>query len=273
MHVPSRGRPLLGAGLVVFLLSSCAGAPKAPPTVRIVAHEFAFQLPAEVPSGPTRLMLVNQGTEIHHAELVRFAEGKGPGDVDSTVDDQGSDWAVPLGGPSGTVPGDSNAVVVTLTPGRYGILCFVPGTDGVGHYRKGMTTEFTVGAAANGATAPKADAEIHLVDYGFQDAPGALAAGKHLFRVVNDAGQAHEIVFLKVLPGHKGEEFLTWFPAMVGPPPVTIVGGISPMAPHLDVLSEVTLEKGSYLLICFVSDATDRQPHFAHGMMREVAVD
>lgn len=42
-------------------------------------------------------------------------------------------------------PGQDGTFAADLTPGRYGFVCFVTDADGVQHYFKGMTSEFTVG--------------------------------------------------------------------------------------------------------------------------------
>ena len=43
------------------------------------------------------------------------------------------------------MPGQHAFITVTLTPGRYGLLCFFPDAkDGKAHYTHGMVKEFRV---------------------------------------------------------------------------------------------------------------------------------
>lgn len=41
-------------------------------------------------------------------------------------------------------PGERSAFAVDLAPGRYALLCFLRGSDGIPHARKGMASEFRV---------------------------------------------------------------------------------------------------------------------------------
>lgn len=47
-----------------------------PNVVTETARDFAFELPDTIPAGLTTIRLVNQGPDLHHAQLVRFEEGK-----------------------------------------------------------------------------------------------------------------------------------------------------------------------------------------------------
>jgi hypothetical protein len=59
----------LTAGTAAALLGmKQAEKARAVPTFRIVAEEYGYQIPKEIPAGPTRLQLVNQGHELHHAQ-------------------------------------------------------------------------------------------------------------------------------------------------------------------------------------------------------------
>src|SRR5256884_8800609 len=53
-------------------------APRAagPSLVTITATDYAFGVPDTLPAGLTTFRLVNQGKELHHANLVRLGEGK-----------------------------------------------------------------------------------------------------------------------------------------------------------------------------------------------------
>jgi hypothetical protein len=51
----------------------------------------------------------------------------------------------PMGGVAGMMPGRRNWFTVTLEPGEYALLCFVPDmTDGRPHFLHGMMQQVTV---------------------------------------------------------------------------------------------------------------------------------
>src|SRR2546430_11893031 len=47
-----------------------------PSLITITATDYAFGVPDTIPAGLTTFRLVNQGKELHHANLVRLGEGK-----------------------------------------------------------------------------------------------------------------------------------------------------------------------------------------------------
>src|SRR2546430_11034237 len=53
-------------------------APRAagPSLITLTATDYAFGVPDTLPAGLTTFRLVNQGKELHHANLVRLGEGK-----------------------------------------------------------------------------------------------------------------------------------------------------------------------------------------------------
>src|SRR5690606_40460957 len=67
--------------LPIFGMRNASDDTIALPTLNIVAKDFGYEVPAEVPSGPTRLTLTNAGRELHHAQLVKLEEGKTLADV------------------------------------------------------------------------------------------------------------------------------------------------------------------------------------------------
>jgi hypothetical protein len=58
---------------------------------------------------------------------------------------EGPPPGMPLGGVSPIAKGRSNTFTLDLTPGTYGMICFVPDAkDGKPHSVHGMTTQFEV---------------------------------------------------------------------------------------------------------------------------------
>ena len=251
-----------------------ASAATAANTVTIVTTDFAFQSPAELPAGLTTFRLVNQGPSLHHVQLIRLEEGKTMDDFAAALKAGGPPprWMVMAGGPNPPEMGDTASTTLTLQPGTYAMVCFVPTPDGVPHLAKGMVRPLTVTPAAGSAPEPSADLVMKLVDYDFElSAP--LTAGRHTIRIENAGPQEHEVAIVKLDAGKEPMEFAEWGErGQVGPAPGTMHGGVSAIAPGSHAFVDVDLEPGEYGLICFVPDVKDGKGHYHHGMVKRVKV-
>jgi hypothetical protein len=247
-----------------------------PATVEVTATDFAFEAPDTISAGATRFHLANHGKELHQAQLIRLDEGKTVKDLAEALKKPGPPppWVRFVGGPNGIAPEQETNATAVLSPGRYAYLCFIPSPDGVIHAAKGMVRPFEVTAAtAHAATElPAADVTVKLVDYDFQLSQ-PLTAGRHTIMVENTGPQPHELVLLKVEPGKKVEDFVTWAETgMKGPPPAMPVGGVVFLDKGGRGTFDVDLTPGDYGLLCFVPDTKDGKPHLAHGMMKNIKV-
>jgi len=268
--------------LAVVALAGCAKGEKAPetaqpvavtpPTVHVTATDYSFQAPDSLPAGLTSFHLMNSGKELHHLVLVRLAEGQ------SVADFQKSDFSGPIpstvvliGGPNPATPEGTAEATVNLKPGKYAMFCVVPAMDGKPHIMKGMIRELTVTSSETVVTEPVADVTIKLTDYSFEISP-ALTAGRHTIRVEDTGPQVHELVWFKLEPGKTVEQMMRWTEKMEGPPPGTMLGGVSPISMGEVNYLTLDLTPGEYGLICFVADAKDKKPHFMHGMMKQITV-
>lgn len=272
-----RWRRSFGAIALVMGGAVLAGAarPGAKPTVRTVVvttHDFAFDAPDTLAAGPTEIRLHNMGPSLHHVFLVRLEDGKTLADLMAQKPDAPPPaWTVAIGGPNTPAPMGWASAIVDLAPGRYAMLCVIPAADGMPHMMKGMAKEIIVAGPASKAAMPSADISVTLQDYSFTFSK-PLSAGKHLIRLTNKAGQDHEMLLARLAPGKTPQDLLAWIAKPDGPPPGEPIGGVSPMAPGHSIELPVDLTAGKYALICFVPDAKDGQPHFAHGMVREIDV-
>jgi hypothetical protein len=253
-----------------------AGHP-APNTVSVVATDFAFQAPREIPAGVTRFVLEAQGKQIHHATIARLEDGKTVADLMAAFKTPGPppSWVTFVGGPNVPDPGAEANATVDLSPGNYVLICFVDTPDKVPHFAKGMFHAFTVTPAtgtAAAAAAPNADVSLVLSDYTFTfDKP--LTAGRHTIKVENTATQDHEIELVRLDAGKTLADFEKWLGAgMAGPAPGSAVGGIAGMQPGTVNYFDVDLAPGEYVAICFVPDQKDGKPHLMHGMVKQFSV-
>ncbi len=244
-----------------------------PNVVTVVANDFAFEAPAEVPAGLTRFVLKGAGQQIHHATIAKLEGGKTAADLMAAFKTPGPppSWVTFVGGPNVPDPGAEANATVDLTPGNYALICFVDTPDKVPHFAKGMVHGFTVTGSSPNAMAPTADVNLVLSDYAFNfDKP--LTAGRHTIKVTNSAAQDHEIQLIHLAPGKTLADMQQWIAKMDGPPPGSAVGGVASMKPGTINYFDVELEPGEYVAICFVPDKGDGKPHFEHGMARQFTV-
>ncbi len=102
---------------------------------------------ATVPHGTVSFLAINSGSVIHELLVLPLPDGQSVGSRpigdDATVTEAGSlaEASAPCGEGvgSGIVPGASSWVTVSLPPGRYELVCNLPG-----HYAAGAYTELTV---------------------------------------------------------------------------------------------------------------------------------
>ena len=244
-------------------------------TVTVTATDFVFTAPDTIPAGLTEFRLLNRGAEMHHVFLMRLDGGKSMADLFAAMKGDGPlpSWAREVGGPNTPGPGGEATAIVRLKAGRYAMICVIPSKDGKPHVMKGMAKEITVVPATSNTTAAdiRIASTMTLVDYGFKFSQ-ALQPGRQMIRVVNSASQSHEVVLVRLAPGKSPADVLAWMEKMEGPPPGAPIGGTTPMAQGEENLLELNLTPGEYGLICFVPDAKDGKPHFAHGMVATFSV-
>jgi len=243
-------------------------------TATVKTTEYAFAAPDTVPAGWTTFRLVNEGTYIHHIQVVRLDSGKTPADVEAALKAGGvpPKWLVELGGPNPPEPKGESRGTVNLSPGSYMLLCMVHDPDGTQHFTKGMVHPLTVVASTAQSTEPTADATIALADYNFV-ITGAIKSGHRTIKVVNNGPQHHEVAIVRLAPGKTMQDVAAFFAKPNGPPPVSFIGGVAGVIPSVNSYMDADFTPGNYVMFCVLSDAKDGKPHVEHGMVKEFKVD
>ena len=131
-------RPLVVAG-------TAAAAPL-PGDVEIKLTDYAFGLSKPLTAGQHVIRVVNDGQQSHEVMVIRLAPGKTAAQVAAWVEKmEGPPPGEPLSGVAGLGVGQSASFPLTLTPGEYGLICFIPDAkDGKPHYVHGMVHQFKV---------------------------------------------------------------------------------------------------------------------------------
>lgn len=116
------------------------------PSATMTLTDYAFALSRPLASGTTTLRVRNEARQPHEVLFLRLAPGKHVQDFASWVEHQaGPPPAAPIGGTSGIEHGGWNDLTLSLTPGHYALVCFLPdGGDGKPHAAHGMMREFAV---------------------------------------------------------------------------------------------------------------------------------
>jgi uncharacterized cupredoxin-like copper-binding protein len=124
-----------------------AALPVAGDTVRL--GEYSFESARPITPGRHTFLVTNGGQQPHELVLLRLAPGKTVQDFGAwatTGGMKGPPPALPLGGVAVIDQGDSGVFTADLTPGDYGLICFVPDAkDGKPHLMHGMMKQITVG--------------------------------------------------------------------------------------------------------------------------------
>ncbi len=245
-------------------------------SVVLVAHDYGYTGPDRIAAGMTTVEIVNQGTDLHHAQIVKLAPGRTPEEFVAAMKQNPTrwpGWVKFVGGPNGVVPGERATATMQLDAGHYLVLCIIPDKHGVPHVMLGMEKELTVvPVSAVAFDEPAADLTITQRDFHF-DLSKPLTAGTHTIHVKNAGSQPHEVLVVQLAPGASVKDFVAAFePGATGPPPGKPVGGVVGIDRGGRAFFTSTFEPGRYALICFLPDQSTGREHFTQGMVDEFTV-
>jgi hypothetical protein len=244
------------------------------PGVTVVAKDYVFEMPEEVPEGAVRMTLRNEGPEPHHAQPARLKDGVTLEQFTTQLQ-QGLEAALPLlsfpGGPGPVAAGASQDVTLNLVEGQHVMLCFVESPDGAPHLAKGMIKPFRVTDLGNGGDSLEANVEVTLRDFGFT-MPEAIE-GDATLKVTNAGPQIHEMGIVKPGEGTTVRDALEYFHEPPGVPPFAPAGGMQAFDPDASGWLHLNLEPGKYVAICVIPDPSSGRPHADLGMIQEFTVE
>lgn len=261
-----------------------------PPVVDITAVDYAFQAPAELPSGWTTIRMENAGAEEHFLSLWKLPDGRTLDDYTSevvpafgeayTALEEGASreeaggilgraipaWyaeVVPMGGPGFLSPGRTGETTVRLEPGTYVMECYVKTPDGRFHGELGMIQQLTVTADSTGAAEPSGGVEVVLSNAGIAG-PANLTVGEHTvavrFSEQPEAGLGNDVHLVRLEEDTDLEALAAWMDWMEleglrAPAPVEFLGGTQERPAGKSAYFRVEVEAGPY---AWVSEPSGR---------------
>ncbi|HJQ10921.1 MAG TPA: hypothetical protein VJ840_07800 [Gemmatimonadaceae bacterium] len=142
------GPPHFAKGMVRALrvVPSKAADPKPAASVTMTLFDYNFKLSSPIRAGTRTIRVHNAAKQHHEVQLVQLAPGKTVKEVlDWIQKPEGPPPGKAMGGVAGMAPGMTEYFTATFTPGKYGLICFLPDVkDGKPHLAHGMVQEITV---------------------------------------------------------------------------------------------------------------------------------
>lgn len=143
--VPHFAKGMMHPFVVTPSTGATAALPSADISVTLTDYDFIFSRP--LTSGRHVIAVTNSSSQPHEMVISRYDAGKGNKDFVAWAfrPDGKPSPAYSMGGVSTIAPGATVVIEQSFTPGRYGVICFVPDAkDGKPHFMHGMEKEFDV---------------------------------------------------------------------------------------------------------------------------------
>lgn len=272
--------------------------------INVIAEDYSFDAPDEIPSGWSNIRFNNKGQEPHLLLFSRLPDGK-------TVDNYLSEAGVPfnqtwyqlrdgeikpqqvgetlgrempawffdvefLGGVGLVMPDGVAEATINLPPGNYALECYAKTEDGEIHFMEGMARPLKVTEKKSGIQTPKEDVLITITS-NQMNIEGDFTSGKHTVKVLVEEkppaqafGQNVHVVHLE--PEANIKDVVQWFnwytpTGMSSPSPdqATFIGGIHFLPVNRPGFFKVDLQPGRYL---FVSGPAARL-----GVLKEIIIE
>jgi len=115
--------------------------------ITVTLSDYAFATSSPLTAGTHTIRVENSGPQVHELAIERLTRGKTLADWQKWMAGgmRGEPVSLPIGGFAGPDKGKVGWLTVTLTPGNYLLLCYVPDVkDGAPHLAHGMVKEITV---------------------------------------------------------------------------------------------------------------------------------
>lgn len=245
----------------------------APYVVEILQVDYAYGIPAEIPSGWVTFRAPNQGAEHHVAVFLKLPQGVTRADwyaaMANPTEARSAEWWDKMedaGGTGAVAPGLTAETTIYMEPGLYGVLCGVIAPDGTSHWVHGMHATFEVTDEPSGAPEPTPDIRLILGENGFEQ-EGTVSTGTHTVAVyfADQPERTHDVHVARLEDGQTLEAVIELMERPIEPFPVSFVGGAEQGPEGRTDYFTVTFEPGRYAWVCHL--------HASAGMAQEFVVE
>ena len=150
INSPGDPTPHMAKGMVgsLTVLPEPSGATMPATDITLTLTDYAFTFSKPLTPGKHVVNVVNAASQPHEAVFIKLAPGKTMKDMEKFVEKDMMKGPPPghtIPGLTGLVKGRKASFAVDITPGTYGLICFVPDKkDGKAHSMHGMVTQFEV---------------------------------------------------------------------------------------------------------------------------------
>jgi uncharacterized cupredoxin-like copper-binding protein len=150
INSPGDPAPHMAKGMVgsLTVLPTASGATMPATDVTVTLDDYSFTFSKPLTAGKHVINVVNKAAQTHEVVFVKLAPGKTMADLLKYVEKdlmKGPPPGVTIDGMAGLAKGRMASFPVNLTPGTYGMICFVPDhKDGKPHSAHGMVKQFEV---------------------------------------------------------------------------------------------------------------------------------
>ncbi|MEX0661548.1 MAG: hypothetical protein WEA58_08970 [Balneolaceae bacterium] len=267
--------------IITFVSCSSTHDQPGPNLVEVIASEYKFEAPNEIPSGWTQFQMSNHGEEEHFLLITPLAEGVTIEDLqeggrflqelhnkydndeikkDEIYEILNKAFGPPTtdinynGGPGFLSMGHTVEATTFLDPGRYAIECYIRTPQGIQHNVIGMIQELVVTEEKSEATQPSSDHTIVLDNEGIK-AEDNLDTGTYTFEVEfreHPSGYiGNDVHLVRVDEEVTMERIAEWMDVfekdgLVSPAPVEFLGGTQERPKGKVAYFTVKLEPGEY---------------------------
>ena len=215
-------------------------------------------------------------------EVMEGTPGAEAGPPEGEGGDQPPEWyfQAEMAGGTAAFAGTAQAII-DLSPGEWIAWAGYPDAP---QAPVGLTVTGEAGATPAAGAEPAADVTVNMFEYDFS-VEGTLTSGSHVFAVTTVGAQPHEMFMVRT-PEPVTEEQIAQLlelemqggtPApdtdIPNPDEFIPVASMTTLSMGKTAWIPVTLEAGTYIMVCFVPDIESGMPHAFHGMYEVITVE
>ena len=263
---------LLGLGTTMALAPPAARAADAPTKLSVSFDGTKLTgFPDKLKGGLTEITMKNTGKFGVDLELLGVQGGHTDDDFKKALAGDGPPkWISGAGGVATTAPGGTNFVLANLDKGNYYWTVSSTGEELNGKQPLG---KLSVTGAKSASEPSGGTATITTKEYGFQTK--GLKAGVNSVTAINGGKEWHHVIMAKIKAGKTIADVKKELTGNLQGPPQSIddasTQAMPIMNPGVTYVTQITLQKGSYALVCFLPDKNGK-PHVMLGMINEVTI-